>query len=75
MERQLIADYRALVNRIVERLNHANLPLAIELAGAAAQIAGYGPVKLDSVNAYESRLSALLDSFEKAPTTVAARAA
>jgi indolepyruvate ferredoxin oxidoreductase len=74
-ERQLIADYRALVSSVVERLNHANLPVAIELAGAAAQIGGYGPVKLGSVKAYESRLSTLLDSFEKAATTAAARAA
>ena len=75
LERRLIADYRALVSRSVERLNHANLPIAIELAGTAAQIGGYGPVKLDSVKAYEARLSVLLEGFERTATPVATRAA
>ena len=47
----------------------------IELASAAAQIAGYGPVKIASVKAYESRLIALMDAFEKAAAAVPVRAA
>jgi len=66
MERRLIGDYRALIERIVSRLDQTNLPAALELARAAAEIGGYGPVKLASVKAYESRLTALLDTFEAA---------
>ena len=75
LERRLIGDYRALVTRIAGRLNKTNLPVAIELASAATQIAGYGPVKIASVKAYESRLIALLDAFEKSAAAVPARAA
>jgi indolepyruvate ferredoxin oxidoreductase len=64
MERRLIADYRALAGRLVGRLNQGNLPAAIELARAAAEIKGYGPVKEASVKEYETGLKVLLDAFE-----------
>jgi indolepyruvate ferredoxin oxidoreductase len=64
MERRLIQDYRALVSAIVGRIDQVNLPAAIELARAAAEIGGYGPVKNASVSAYESRLRTLLQAFE-----------
>jgi indolepyruvate ferredoxin oxidoreductase len=66
MERQLIKDYRALVTGIVDRLDQANLPSAVELARAAAEISGYGPVKNASVSAYQSRLGTLFEAFEAA---------
>jgi len=66
MERRLIEDYRALVSRIAGRLDQANLPAAIELARAAAEIGGFGPVKNASVSAYQSKLSTLLEAFEAA---------
>jgi indolepyruvate ferredoxin oxidoreductase len=63
-ERRLIAAYRTLINQVVDRLDQVNLPVAIELARAAADIGGYGPVKEASVKAYESRLKGLLEAFE-----------
>jgi len=66
MERRLIEDYRALIGGIVQRLDQANLPAAIELARAATDIGGYGPVKRASVSAYELRLKRLLEAFEAA---------
>jgi indolepyruvate ferredoxin oxidoreductase len=66
IERRLIEDYRALVSGIIDRLNQANLPAAIELARAAAEIGGYGPVKSASVSAYRLRLRTLLQAFETA---------
>jgi indolepyruvate ferredoxin oxidoreductase len=66
MERRLIEDYRALIGGIVQRLDQATLPAAIELAQAAAGIGGYGPVKSASVSAYESKLKHLLEAFEAA---------
>jgi indolepyruvate ferredoxin oxidoreductase len=65
MERRLIEDYRTLIDGIVDRLDQQNLKAAIELARAAADIAGYGPVKDTSVVRYESRLKVLLEDFEK----------
>jgi indolepyruvate ferredoxin oxidoreductase len=64
LERRLIADYRALIDQIVDRLDHTNLSTAIELAQAAAQIAGYGSIKTDAVKAYEIKLDALRQAFE-----------
>ncbi len=65
MERRLIEDYRALIESIVDRLEQHNLTAAIDLARAASDIVGYGPVKDASVVRYESRLNVLLDHFEE----------
>jgi indolepyruvate ferredoxin oxidoreductase len=66
MERKLIEDYCVLVLQIVEQLDQDNLDTAIELAQAAGEIRGYGPVKQTSLKAYETRLTSLLAAFEAA---------
>ena len=68
MERRLIDEYRALVCRIVERLDQDNLERGIELASAATDVGGYGPVKDASVERYEARLKTLLETFEARPS-------
>ncbi len=68
MERRLIDEYRALVWRIVERLDQGNLERGIELASAATDVGGYGPVKDVSVERYEARLKTLLETFEARPS-------
>jgi indolepyruvate ferredoxin oxidoreductase len=65
-ERRLIGDYRALVERIAGELDPYNLPAAVEVAAAAARIAGYGPVKEATLKVYEERLPSLLQAFESA---------
>jgi len=65
MERQLIQDYRRLIEGIVEKLDAHNLAPAIELARAARDIAGYGPVKQASAERYAARLEALQVDFDK----------
>jgi indolepyruvate ferredoxin oxidoreductase len=75
MERRLIEDYRALVTRILDRVDQSNLAAAIEVARAATEIAGYGLVKDASVKAYEARLKTLLAAFEVASTQSQPRAA
>jgi indolepyruvate ferredoxin oxidoreductase len=71
LERRLIVDYRALVDGIVDRLDGSNLAPAIELARAAFDIAGYGPVKQAAAQAYAARLPALQAEFERVTTTAA----
>ncbi len=68
MERQLIDDYRALIERIVDHLDSNNLDTGIEIAAAAADIAGYGPVKEAAFKRYEALLPALLSRFESPQT-------
>jgi indolepyruvate ferredoxin oxidoreductase len=74
-ERQLIEEYRSLINRIVDRIDQTKLPAAIELARAAWEIRGYGPVKMASIKVYESKLPALLEAFETTAAQPQSRAA
>jgi indolepyruvate ferredoxin oxidoreductase len=66
MERHLIVEYRALVDRIAEELDPSNLAVAVELAAAASRIAGYGPVKTAALQAYAEHLPSLLQAFQSA---------
>ncbi|HKY90392.1 MAG TPA: indolepyruvate ferredoxin oxidoreductase family protein [Nevskiaceae bacterium] len=75
LERRLIEDYRALVERLVDRLTDANLEAGIALAGAARDIAGYGPVKQAAAKAYQAQLPKLEADFEDAQPKRHARAA
>jgi indolepyruvate ferredoxin oxidoreductase len=68
MERRLIADYRALIERVVAELTASNLKAGADLAAAAADIAGYGPVKDAAVAEYQAKLPALLQAFQSAAT-------
>ncbi|HEX4570576.1 MAG TPA: indolepyruvate ferredoxin oxidoreductase family protein [Dongiaceae bacterium] len=45
LERQLIADYEALIAEILERLDHDRHRLAVALASLPEQIRGYGHIK------------------------------
>lgn len=75
MERRLIEDYRALIRDVVDRLSQDNLAAGVELARAASDIGGYGPVKEASVKAYETRLQSLLTDFAAPPSQSQSRAA
>jgi indolepyruvate ferredoxin oxidoreductase len=75
LERRLIGEYRALIERITTRLDAGNLAAAIDVARAARDIAGYGPVKAANAQAYEQRLKLLLDKFEAPSGPAQSRAA
>jgi len=60
MERQLIADYEALVKEVIGSLTAEKLPLAIELASLPDAMRGYGHVKDNNVNAARTKWNALL---------------
>jgi len=60
LERALIGEYRALVERIVGEVTPASLSVAVDIAACADLIAGYGPVKDAGVEAYRARVAELL---------------
>jgi indolepyruvate ferredoxin oxidoreductase len=75
LERRLIVEYRALIERLSGKLDAANIATGIELAHAAWNIAGYGPVKEAAAQAYQAQLAELLQRFEQAGGTGQSRAA
>jgi indolepyruvate ferredoxin oxidoreductase len=67
MERQLVADYEALVAEILAKLTPANHATAVELASIPEHIRGYGHVKEAHLKTAKTREAALLAAF-RAPT-------
>ncbi|WP_439135139.1 indolepyruvate ferredoxin oxidoreductase family protein [Pseudomaricurvus sp.] len=59
MERRLIEDYRSLIESVAGKVTAENLSAALQLASAARDIAGYGPVKEAAVEQYKEALPAL----------------
>jgi indolepyruvate ferredoxin oxidoreductase len=62
-ERQLIADYVALLTEIVADLNPANHPTAVALAAIPEKIRGFGPVKQRHLAAAKAEEAALREQF------------
>ncbi|MDP9142794.1 MAG: indolepyruvate ferredoxin oxidoreductase family protein [Pseudomonadota bacterium] len=75
VERRLIADYRTLIDSLVERLDEATVASGIELARAAGEIGGYGLIKDAAIAKYGTRRQALLEAFDQAAAQPRARAA
>lgn len=67
MERRLIEEYRTLISGLLPRLEAHNIGIATEIAAAATEIGGYGPVKDASVERYYQTLKDLQASFDSAP--------
>ena len=64
MERQLIADYRTLVNRVLLRVTAENTPEAAELLRLYEDIKGYGHVKERNYQTVRQSLAKLLERYE-----------
>ena len=62
-ERQLIADYEALVSELLPQLNADNHPLAVGLAVIPEKIRGFGHVKARNLKAAKADEAALLEQF------------
>jgi indolepyruvate ferredoxin oxidoreductase len=75
LERRLIVEYRALIERIAGRLDAANIGAGVELAHSAWNIAGYGPVKEAAAKAWQAKLPELLQRFEQVGAAAQPRAA
>jgi indolepyruvate ferredoxin oxidoreductase len=64
MERRLIEDYQALIERILPSLAPHNLESAMALAALPADISGFGPIKAERIAAAKAKEEALLAAFE-----------
>ncbi|HKY90662.1 MAG TPA: DUF6537 domain-containing protein, partial [Nevskiaceae bacterium] len=64
MERQLIPDYRALVERVLSRLSSANAAEATEIVRQYEEIKGYGHVKERNHKTVLATLDKLLAQYE-----------
>ncbi len=67
MERSLIGEYQDMILSLAETMADHNIAVAAELAGAASEIAGYGPVKEAGVESYRARVSKLMVDFARPP--------
>ena len=65
-ERQLIADYRALIDMLVAALTPANHATAVALASIPEKIRGYGPVKQRHLAIAKAEEAALREQFKTA---------
>jgi indolepyruvate ferredoxin oxidoreductase len=63
LERGLIAEYRAVLDQLVQSLSAKNLAEATQIAGLVMNIRGYGPVKDLAVEQTRARIKAELDAF------------
>ncbi|TFW29659.1 indolepyruvate ferredoxin oxidoreductase family protein [Massilia arenosa] len=72
MERQLIEEYRVLIESILPKLTADNLPLAVELAALPDQIRGFGHVKEKAVEQFRARKAELLAQFDAPARSAAA---
>lgn len=69
-ERDLIRDYRALVEELLANLSAENLGIAIECANLPDQVRGYGPVKRESLVDYRQQRAGLLHRFHNPVSVV-----
>jgi indolepyruvate ferredoxin oxidoreductase len=72
MERRLIADYEADVERLLAALDARRLPLATQIASIPEEIRGFGHVKERNLKAALARREKLLVEFAAAPEAAAA---
>jgi indolepyruvate ferredoxin oxidoreductase len=72
MERQLLAEYEALLEEVVEKLTPSNHATAVELASLPERIRGFGHVKerhVREVRAEEARLRAAFAGAVEVPAS------
>jgi indolepyruvate ferredoxin oxidoreductase len=67
MERRLIADYEADIDRLLASLDRARLPLATRIASFPEEIRGFGHVRQRSLKAALARRQQLFDEYRAVP--------
>lgn len=74
LARALVGDYEATIATLLEHLTAESLETAIEIAGLALQIRGYGPLRLRSAETVRERQAVLLGAFAGAGQATTATA-
>jgi indolepyruvate ferredoxin oxidoreductase len=64
MERALIDEYRALLDRLAAGLTENNRDEAARIAGLVMEIRGFGPVKAQAVAETRARIAVAISAFE-----------
>jgi indolepyruvate ferredoxin oxidoreductase len=72
LERQLIDDYFALIEKLLARLSSENHALAVQLASLPEKIRGFGPVKLRHLSAVKDEEAKLMAALVSPSTMVSA---
>jgi indolepyruvate ferredoxin oxidoreductase len=70
VERQLIGEYRQLIESLLADLDEVNYPIAVQIAELPDLIRGYEDIKLASVDEFRRWVEALLAEFRAAASTV-----
>ena len=63
LERELVAEYRDVIDQLVAGLTAENLPVAIEIASLPDQVRGYEDLKVRRAAEYRAELADALDVF------------
>jgi indolepyruvate ferredoxin oxidoreductase len=71
IERQLIGEYRQLIESLLANLHEVNYPIAVQVAELPDLIRGYEDIKLASVDEFRRRVEAVLAEFRAAASPVA----
>ena len=72
VERQLIGEYRQLIESLLTDLDEVNYPIAVQIAELPDLIRGYEDIKLASIDEFRRQVNASLAQFHAADTAVAA---
>ena len=56
----MLADYEAVIAKVISGLNAGNLALAVQIASLPDEVRGFGHVKAAAVEGYREKLAALL---------------
>ena len=72
VERQLIGEYRQLIESLLVDLDEVNYPIAVQIAELPDLIRGYEDIKLASVDEFHRQVETLLAEFRAADSTVVA---
>ena len=70
LERELLARYERLVERLVAELDERRFDVALELARLPADVRGYGPIKKAAAERAAEREKKLIETWEAPPARV-----
>jgi len=70
MERQLMQDFKATVNELLEGLTEENHQLAIDIVESVQQVRGFGHVKQANYENYQRKLGNMMQAFKTGKSNI-----